>query len=139
MNKNMKKNNENSNINDKNNEQKITKPNKEYYLYGIDRNDLFHIFNINDKRWIEAKKIAEIDLDDKSTTFRKDYQYEGTLLYNTLNGVYILTGAKTDTLYYYDSTLNKITKICRFSNSHDNGSIMYDTISNCLYVFGGKK
>lgn len=55
MNKNMKKNNENSNINDKNNEQKITKPNKEYYLYGIDRNDLFHIFNINDKRWIEAK------------------------------------------------------------------------------------
>jgi hypothetical protein len=134
-----KKNNENSNINDKNNEQKITKPNKEYYLYGIDRNDLFHIFNINDKRWIEAKKIAEIDLDDKSTTFRKDYQYEGTLLYNTLNGVYILTGAKTDTLYYYDSTLNKITKICRFSNSHDNGSIMYDTISNCLYVFGGKK
>ena len=78
-----KKNNENSNINDKNNEQKITKPNKEYYLYGIDRNDLFHIFNINDKRWIEAKKIAEIDLDDKSTTFRKDYQYEGTLLYNT--------------------------------------------------------
>ena len=49
-----------------------------------------------------SKKIPKIDLDDKSTTFRKDYQYEGTVLYNTLNGVYILTGAKTDTLYYYD-------------------------------------
>ena len=123
---------------DKNNEQK-KKFSKIYYLFGIDRNDCLHIFNINEKRWLEAKKILEIELDDKSNTFRKDYQYEGTLLYNTLYGVYILTGEKTDTLYYYDSALNKIKKICKFNSSHDNGSIMYDTFGNCLYVFGGKK
>ena len=124
---------------DKSNEQKKNKFSRIYYLFGIDRNDYFHIFNINEKKWVETKKISEIELDDKSTTFKKDYQYEGTILYNTLYGVYILTGEKTDTLYYYDFTLNKITKICRFNYNHDNGSIMYDTFGNCLYVFGGKK
>ena len=133
------KKNEAQNIIDKSNEQKKNKFSKIYCLFGIDRNDYLHIFNINEKRWLETKKISEIEVDDKSTTFRKDYQYEGTLLYNTLYGVYILTGEKTDTLYYYDSALNKITKICRFNSSHDNGSIMYDTFGNCLYVFGGKK
>ena len=110
-----------------------------YYLYGIDRNDFFHIFDINNKVWVEKKKIFDINLDDKSNSFKKDYQYEGTILYNTLEGVYILTGDKTDTLYYFNSKLNSISKICKFNNSHNNGSMMYDTIKNCLYVFGGKK
>ena len=109
-----------------------------YYLYGIDRNDYLHIFDITNKRWIDKKKIFEIDLDDKSDTFKKDYQYEGTLLYNMLEGVYILTGEKTDILYYYNSKTNLISKICKFNSTHDNGSIMYDEKSNCLYVFGGK-
>ena len=107
------------------------------YLYGIDRNDILHTFDINNKKWCDMRKIS--DLDDKSDTFKKDYQYEGTLLYNTLYGVYILTGEKTDTLYYLNSQTNSITKICKFNNCHDNGSIMYDTDIDCLYVFGGKK
>ena len=110
-----------------------------YYLYGIDRNDFFHIFNINRKVWSEKKKIFDINLDDKSNSFKKDYQYEGTLLYNTLEGVYILTGDKTDTLYYFNSKMNLISKICKFNNSHNNGSMMYDSNKKCLYVFGGKK
>ena len=118
---------------DKNN----NKQNNNLYLYGIDRNDTLHIFDINNKQWSDMKKIS--DLVDKSDTFKKDYQYEGTLLYNTLNGVYILTGKKTDTLYYLNSQTNSINKICKFNNCHDNGSIMYDTNSNCIYVFGGKK
>ena len=111
---------------------------KVYYLYGIDRNDLFHIFDINHRKW-STKKIADLELDEKSDTFRKDYQYEGTLLYNTLEGLYILTGEKSDTLYYFNSITNKISKICKFSNCHDNGSLMLDMDSNCLFVFGGKK
>ena len=107
------------------------------YLYGIDRNDIFHIFDVNEKKWCDMKKISE--LEDKSQTFKRDYQYEGTLLYNILSGVYILTGEKTDTLYFYNSQTNCITKICKFNNCHDNGSIMLDTKSNCIYVFGGKK
>ena len=108
-----------------------------FYLYGIDRSDMLHTFNVNEKKWCDIRKILE--LDDKSDTFKKDYQYEGTLLYNTLNGVYILTGEKTDTLYYLNSKTNIINKVCKFNNCHDNGSIMLDTNNNCLYVFGGKK
>ena len=120
------------------NTEKNNKNQKIYYLYGIDRNDFLHIFDINNKKWVEKKKIFEINLDEKSETFKKDYQYEGTLLYNVLEGVYILTGEKTDTLYYYNSKTNSIKKICKFNYCHDNGSIMYDQNSKCLYVFGGK-
>jgi hypothetical protein len=73
-----------------------------------------------------------------SNTFKKDYQYEGTILYNTLTGLYILTGQKTDILYFYNSLTNTITKICKFNLGHDNGSLFLDNNSNCLFVFGGK-
>ena len=122
---------------DKVDEETKEKQNDSLYLYGIDRNDVLHIFDINNKLWCENKKIY--DLEDKSETFKKDYQYEGTLIYNTLYGFYILTGQKTDILYYFNSQTNSISKVCRFNYSHDNGSLMLDSKNNCLYVFGGKK
>ena len=135
------KNNNKQIINNQNKTEKEKgfKNNISYCLYGIDRNDFLHIFDISNKIWVEKKNILEINLDDKSYTFKKDYQYEGTILYNTLEGVYILTGDKTDTLYYYHAKKNSISKICKFNNSHNNGSMMYDENKNCLFVFGGKK
>ena len=111
--------------------------NEEYFLYGIDRDDLLHVFNINQRKWSTLRKINE--LNDTSNTFKKDYQYEGTLLYNTLTGVYILTGEKTDILYFYNSLTNSVNKICKFNYCHDNGSLFFDKENNALYVFGGKK
>ena len=108
------------------------------YLYGIDRNDFLHTFDISNKIWLEKIKILDLDLDGESDSFRTDYQYEGTILYNTLEGLFILTGENTDTLYYYDSLNNSIYKICKFNNSHNNGSLMYDEDDKILYVFGGK-
>ena len=105
------------------------------YLFGIDRNDYFHIFDIKKRRW-SKKKILEIE--DISDTFQKDYQYEGTILYNTLNGLFILTGKKLDILYYYNAQNETINKICKFNNSHDNGSLMLEKENNRLFVFGGK-
>ena len=109
-----------------------------YYLYGIDRNDYFHIFDISNKIWLEKIKILELNSDGKADSFKRDYQYEGTLIYNTLEGVYILTGENTDALYYFNSKKNEISKICNFNNSHNNGSLMYDENNKCIYVFGGK-
>ena len=123
---------------DSNNENNKEKEEKNYYLYGIDRNDYFHKFDINNKKY-EKIKISQINLDDKSSAFKKDYQYEGTILYNTLEGVYILTGEKTDTLYYYNSKENIISKICKFNSGHNNGNILYDNKNNNIFVFGGKK
>ena len=109
--------------------------NSRLYLFGIDRNDNFHIFDLKNKKW-SKRKILEIE--DISDTFQKDYQYEGTILYNTLTGIFILTGQKLDVLYYYNSQNETINKICKFNNSHDNGSLMLDKESNRLFVFGGK-
>ena len=105
------------------------------YLFGIDRNDNFHIFDVKKRRW-SKKKLLEIE--DISDTFQKDYQYEGTILYNTLSGLFILTGKKLDILYYYNSQNETINKICKFNNSHDNGSLMLEKENNRLFVFGGK-
>ena len=84
-------------------------------------------------------EISKLNLDEKSISFKKDYQYEGTILYNTLKGIYILTGEKTDILYYFNSENKTISKICKFNSGHDNGNILYDDKNNILYVFGGKK
>ena len=109
-----------------------------YYLYGIDRNNYLHIFDVSNKRWITSKKIFEINCDKNAESFRKDYQYEGTLLYNILTGVYILTGDKTDTLYFYNSYTESISKICKLNYGHNNGSIKYDEKNKYLYILGGK-
>jgi hypothetical protein len=119
-------------------EQKEEKTNIYYYLYGIDRNNYLHIFDICNKRWITNKKIFEINLDKNAESFRKDYQYEGTLLYNLLTGVYILTGEKTDTLYYYNSLTETISKICKLNYGHNNGSMKYDEKKFRIYILGGK-
>ena len=119
-------------------EQKEEKTNIYYYLYGIDRNNYLHIFDICNKRWITNKKIFEINLDKNAESFRKDYQYEGTLLYNLLTGVYILTGEKTDTLYYYNSLTETISKICKLNYGHNNGSMKYDEKKLRIYILGGK-
>ena len=117
-------------LDDKNNN-----TNARIFLFGIDRNDNFHIFDLRNKKW-SKRKILEIE--DISDTFQKDYQYEGTILYNTLSGVFILTGQKIDILYYYNSSNETINKICKFNNCHDNGSLMLDKEYNRLFVFGGK-
>ena len=109
-----------------------------YYLYGIDRNNFLHIFDICNRCWINSKNIFEINLEKNAESFRKDYQYEGTLLFNTLYGVYVLTAEKTDTLYFYDSYKKNISKICKFNHGHNNGSIKYDGINKKIYVLGGK-
>ena len=122
-------------LDDKNNINSNNNINNRLFLFGIDRNDNFHIFDLKNKRWSKRKIL---DIEDISDTFQKDYQYEGTILYNILNGVFILNGQKLDVLYYYNAQNETINKICKFNNSHDNGSLMLDKEYNRLFVFGGK-
>ena len=106
------------------------------YLYGINRDDYLYIFDLKSKN-LSKKKILEIE--DISDTFSKDYQYDGTILYNTLDGIFILTGKKTDMLYHYNSKYDTINKICKFENGHDNGNLLLDKEYNRLFVLGGKE
>ena len=108
---------------------------KKLYLFGINREDFFFIFDLEEKK-LSKKNILEIE--DISDTFKQDYQYEGTILYNTLNGLFILTGKKIDILYYYNPKYDTLNKICKFNNEHDNGCLLLDKEFNRIFVFGGK-
>ena len=108
---------------------------KKLYLFGINREDFFFIFDLEEKK-LSKKNILEIE--DISDTFKQDYQYEGTILYNTLNGLFILTGKKIDILYYYNPKYDTLNKICKFNFDHDNGCLLLDKEFNRIFVFGGK-
>ena len=105
------------------------------YLFGINREDYFFIFDLKEKL-LTKKNILEIE--DISNTFKQDYQYEGTILYNTLNGLFILTGKKSDILYYYNPKYETFDKICKFKYEHDNGCLLLDKEFNRIFAFGGK-
>ena len=105
------------------------------FLFGIDKKENLLIFDILNKKW-SFKKILEIE--DISETFKKNYQYDGTILYNTLNGIFILTGKKTNMLYYYNALNDSINSVCKFNDSHDNGSLLLDKNKNRIFVFSGK-
>ena len=105
------------------------------FLFGIDQKENLLIFDILNKKW-SFKKI--LDIEDISETFKKNYQYEGTILYNTLNGIFILTGKKTNILYYYNALNDSINRVCKFNDSHDNGSLLLDKNKNRIFVFSGK-
>ena len=108
---------------------------KKLYLFGINREDFLFIFDLKEKK-LSKKNILEIE--DISDTFKQDYQYDGTILYNTLNGLFILTGKKSDILYYYNPKYDTLNKICKFNCEHDNGCLLLDKEYNRIFVFGGK-
>ena len=108
---------------------------KKLYLFGINREDYFFIFDLKEKK-LSKKNI--LDIEDISDTFKSDYQYEGSILYNTLNGLFLLTGKKSDTLYYYNPKYDTWNKICKFNFEHDNGCLLLDKEFNRIFVFGGK-
>ena len=55
------------------------------YLFGTDRNDDFHTFDLINKKF--SKKII-LEIEDISDTFNKDYQNDGTILYNAFDGLF---------------------------------------------------
>ena len=108
---------------------------KKLYLFGINREDYFFSFDLEEKK-LSKKNI--LDIEDISDTFKEDYQYDGTILYNTLNGLFILTGKKSDILYYYNPKYDTLNKICKFNFEHDNGCLLLDKEFNRIFAFGGK-
>ena len=112
------------------------KKNKNLYIYGFDKkNNNFIQFDLRKKKFLRTK-IS--DIEDLSDTFEKDYTYQNTILYNTLTGVFILTGKNSDQLYYYNPINETIMKICQFKNSHNLGCLLLDEENNKIIIIGGK-
>ena len=102
------------------------------------------IFNIDNesnliKFEIKTTKFSKITLNDNPyIKIYDNYSYEGSLILNTLNGIFILTGKNTDLLYYYNDQNKTIRKICQFKNCHSNGALFLDNINKSIIVFSGK-
>ena len=62
---------------------------------------------------------------------------EGSLLLNTLSGLFILTGNNYNKLYYYSQSKNDIFFIKSFQNNHKYGGMLLNNEGNKLYILGG--
>ena len=109
--------------------------NKYLFLFGVDKKDNFFQFDLINKKWLKKKNILE--LEDLSDSFKNNYIYETSIFYNTLNGFFILTGKRSNILYYYNSINETLNKICQFNNGHYKGSLLFDSERNRIFVFSG--
>ena len=98
-------------------------------LFSITRNYLL-CFNLKQKKFIS--------IDPKGyDVFYQSYTPNGSISYNTLSGLFVLSGPNFDTLYYYSSKNNSIVKFFTFKFNHQNGIIFLDTSSKYLLAVSG--
>lgn len=110
--------------------------NDNMYLFGIDEKNNLIQFDISLKQF-SIFSIYEIK--DISRTFSSDYNYNSSIILNTLKGLYILSGKGTNILYFYCAKTKSISKICTFAYEHNNGSLLFDKNKNRIFAFSGKK
>ena len=115
-----------------NNDDNIHKRYNNLFIFGLDKANIIK-FDIRKKRY---NKIKISDIEDISDSFQSIYNYENSLLYNILTGLFILTGADTNIFYYYDKEHDMIIKLCQFSSSHQLGCLLLD--KNKIFIFSGK-
>ena len=98
-------------------------------LFSITRNYLL-CFNLKQKKFISV--------DPKGyDVFYQSYTPNGSISYNTLSGLFVLSGPNFDTLYYYSSKNNSIIKFFTFKFNHQNGIIFLDKSSKYLLAVSG--
>ena len=98
-------------------------------LFSITRNYLL-CFNLKQRKFISV--------DPKGyDVFYQSYTPNGSISYNTLSGLFVLSGPNFDTLYYYSSKNNSIVKFFTFKFNHQNGIIFLDTSSKYLLAVSG--
>ena len=110
----------------------IKKSNINIYIFTIDKSNIIK-FDLRKKRF---NKIKISDIEDISDSFKSNYIYDNTLLFNTLTGLFILTGEKTNLLYYYDKEHDIIIKLCTFNYIHNSGCLLLD--KDKIFILGGK-
>ena len=109
--------------------------NKDSSIYTItDKGKLF-IYNIPNKKFTTANTKSIENWDKFIKIFLLNY--EGSLLLNTFQGLYILIGDLFSDLYYYSQENNEISKKITFNYSHKYGGLMLSPDQKYLIVLGG--
>ena len=105
------------------------------YLYTIDKEGKFLGYGINLKKYvyINTSSIKGWKL------FFKEYKNNanGSLLLNTLAGLFILTGENHNHLYYYSQSKNIIYLIMILKYNHKYGGLILTKDNNKIIILGG--
>ena len=111
--------------------------NLEKCLFNIDKDSNLIKFEVNNQKFSKMILINNpyIKIYDD---YKQNFLYDESIILNTLNGLFILTGKNTDILYYYNDQNKTIRKICQFNNNHNSGSLYLDKINKKIIVFSGK-
>ena len=108
--------------------------NKDSSIYTITDNGKLFTYNIIQKKFTTINTSAIKGWDEFIEIYLSNY--EGSLLLNTLNGLYILTGDNFTDLYYY-SQKNSISKIISFNYGHKYGGLIISKDNKNLIALGG--
>ena len=115
----------------------LTTPLKGSYLYTITPKGKLLSFNIAHKKFA----IIDSSIIDGWTSFIPNYlkNIEGSLLLNTLEGLFIITGNNHNDLYFYSQEKCLIAKITTFKCGHKYGGLLLSpSPDNNLFVIGGE-
>jgi len=114
----------------------LTAPCKGLYLYTITNKGKLLSFNITQKKFA----IIDSNIINGWSSFIPNYlrNIEGSLLLNTLEGLFIVTGTNFNELYFYSQEKNLIAKIMTFNFCHKFGGLLLSpSPDKNLYVIGG--
>ena len=106
------------------------------YLYTITEDKKFLEFNIFQKKY----NIKETNNIQGWDSLINEYilNFSGSLLLNTFQGLFILTGITYTDLYYYSQKSNTISKLKSFNYSHKYGALLLTPDNNSLLAIGGE-
>ena len=128
--------NETNAIEQENNIDILSSPRSGTYLYTIDEEGKLLGYSMALKKfvYINTSSIKCWRL------FYKEYKKNsnGSLLLNTLAGLFILTGDNYDNLYYYSQSKNTIYLIIKLKYNHMFGGLLSTTDNNKIIIVGGK-
>lgn len=97
-------------------------------------------------RIYDSKRILRFDLAQKDyqivefidyNAFDKNYILKGSIVLNTLDGFFVLTGENNDMLYYYNNEKVTMTKVTKFAYNHSHGALILDELKSSIIALSG--
>ena len=107
------------------------------YIYTIDNNDKLLSYGIMLKKFV----YINLSLIKGWENFYLNYykkNSDGSLLLNTLGGLFILTGDNYNKLFYYSQNKNEIDMIQTFKTNHKYGGMLLTPDGNKIIILGGE-
>ena len=107
-----------------------------FYLYTITKEGELLEFDLIEKKY----KIIDTNQIKDWKIFIQEYIsfHEGSLLLNTFQGLFILTGKNHKNLFYYSKKYNSISKISTFNSSHKYGGLILTPNCENIIAIGGE-